>query len=197
MSVDLRACKPGDKLEMPNGEVAEYVNYTGYRLCPHSVKMPSGKDVFFTDNGQFYSYRTSDIDIVKVIPMPTDSTIPQRGTKDFTKYAISVMMAYDRGEEVQYKEFSGAWWAFTTSPNWDWGTSDYRIKPKPTVVPWTRDTCPVGAVVKMKVSGDRSTIECASTCLVVIGGVMAAITYDGILSNFTMDDGAPCGTVQP
>jgi len=198
-TIDLRLCKPGDKLEMRNGEVAKYVNSNGCSMYPHSAKMPNGTTAYFTDNGRFYSDRTSSTDIVKVIQMPTDSTIPQRGTKEFARYAAETMMAGAAGQAIEFLNLNSANRLFSEvfgQTAWNWAQYDYRIKPKPPVIQWTRDTCPVGAVVKRKVSGDRSTIECASTCLVVLGGVMAAITYDGLLSNFTMDNGEPCGTVK-
>lgn len=128
--------------------------------------------------------------------MTTSQQIPQRGTKDFTKYAISVMMAYDRGDAIECSKRGANKYDPLTSPAWCWVDLDYRIKPKPTVIPWTAKTCPVGAIVKRNVDGHRSLIQCADTRSAVIGGSHAALTYDTLLSVFTMDDGSPCGTVQ-
>lgn len=193
MSVDLRTCKPGDKLEMRNGEVAEYCDSNGSRPYMHRIKMPSGKGALFTDNGQLYSYRTSSADIVKVIPMLTDSTIPPRGAKDFTQYAISVMMAYDRGEAVECAHKGRSNFDPMTFPAWNWDGCDYRIKPKPTVIPWTRSSCPVGnTIIK---NGNRYLILSAGddSASLPAYGIMS---YKWIMDNFTMDDGSPCGTVQ-
>jgi hypothetical protein len=194
MSVDLRACKRGDKLRLHNGKLAEYVCQLADGNYPHSVKMANGIAAFFTDDGRFDKTYTTDSDIIEIIPMTTDSTIPQRGTKDFTKYAISVMMAYDRDGSVEFKPRSCLTWREGDAPLWDWSEYDYRIKPKPTVIPWTKETCPVGEVIKIKDTGNRYLILAADNNVLMLESVY--FTHSHTLEHCTMDDGSPCGTVQ-
>ena len=69
----------------------------------------------------------------------------------------------------------------------------YRRKPKPTIVPWDRESCPVGAVVRR--SGARVIIMKADdfTASIAYHGV---VTYQVFLRDWTMDDGSACGVVQ-
>jgi len=197
MSVDLRNCKPGDKLEMQNGKVAEYIKSDGDSMYPHSAKMPSGIDAFFTDNGQFFSYRTSYTDIMKVLPMQTDSTIPQRGTKEFARYAAETMMAGAAGQDIEFIHINSANSLFSEvvgQSAWNWGEYDYRIKPKPTVIPWALATCKVGSIIKTKEGFNRGVVIGANEYYVFV--FSKSYTYHDILAYWTMDNGEPCGTVQ-
>jgi hypothetical protein len=49
-----------------------------------------------------------------------------------TREMIEVMEAYDRGEEIQCKESLNEldFIDVLVEPNWDWRTTEYRIKPK-------------------------------------------------------------------
>jgi hypothetical protein len=126
--------------------------------------------------------------------MTTSQQIPPRGTKEFTKYAISVMMAHYRGEEVACAhKFRGNFHPIK-EPAWDWASCDYRIKPKPTVVPWTFNTCPVGKVVTHTAAGYRALIVAACQSHADIGQD-GERSYDDLLSLYNID-GSPCGTVQ-
>lgn len=89
------------------------------------------------------------------------------------------------------------------SPNWlhciqsDFSSPPeyYRRKPKPTVVPWTLDTCPVGAVVKSRITGSRMTIllaEREGITMIPLGRV----SYECMFTEYTVDNGAACGVVQ-
>lgn len=51
--------------------------------------------------------------------------------KDQTKEAIKVMQAYVDGEEIEYKDSSGAWRAVNGEPLWNFCECEYRVKPKP------------------------------------------------------------------
>jgi len=197
MTIALRSCKPGDKLEMRNGEVAEYVNPTGDRLYPHSAKMPDGTTAFFTGNGQFYSYLTSYTDIMKILPMQTDSTIPQRGTKEFARYAAETMMAGADGQDIESLNINSKNSLFSEvlgKPAWNWALYDYRIKPKPTVIPWALATCKVGSIIKTKKGFNRGVVIGANENYVFV--FSKSHTYHDILADWTMDNGEPCGTAQ-
>ena len=83
---------------------------------------------------------------------------------------------------------------------WDIGKYYYRIKPAPKVVPkvvpWTRETCPVGQVIRHRETGTRLPILWAGKDR-FITEVHSMCLYSGADKHFTMDDGSPCGTVTP
>jgi hypothetical protein len=61
-----------------------------------------------------------------------------------TKEAIRVMQAFVDGKEVEAMNPAGNWERATT-PRWGWDDTQYRIKPTPTLRPWTADEVPLGA----------------------------------------------------
>lgn len=72
MSVDLRQCKPGDKLLTKQGTIMEYVgpNKTYFRKeYPHRVKYPNGAFGSRTDDGITFRFdrRPEDEDIVEIL----------------------------------------------------------------------------------------------------------------------------------
>lgn len=70
MSVDLRKCKPGDKLQTRHGTVMEYVELeTSNRSYPHIVKYPNGARGTRTDDGFVFrvNRHPDDEDIVEIM----------------------------------------------------------------------------------------------------------------------------------
>lgn len=72
MSVDLRQCKPGDKLLAQNGMIMEYVgpNKKYFReKYPHLVRYPDGATGSRTDNGVAWIIDDglSEYDIVEIL----------------------------------------------------------------------------------------------------------------------------------
>ena len=43
----------------------------------------------------------------------------------------AVMIAFDRGEKIQWRDLEKSEWAPSINPSWNWYDSDYRIAPKP------------------------------------------------------------------
>jgi hypothetical protein len=70
--VDLRTCKPGDKLRSCHGMILEYVGLVPYSngKYPHCVKYPDGTRGTLTNNGQVFKTARlpEDHDIVEIIP---------------------------------------------------------------------------------------------------------------------------------
>jgi hypothetical protein len=66
-----------------------------------------------------------------------------------TKEAIRVMQAFVDGKEVISMRTPTA---TADDPYWNWGndTKMYRIKPTPTLRPWTADEVPLGAWMRKK-----------------------------------------------
>ena len=46
-----------------------------------------------------------------------------------TKEMIAVMQAHEDGQPIQYKLRREGDWAESSTPAWDWGLLDYRVKP--------------------------------------------------------------------
>jgi hypothetical protein len=59
-----------------------------------------------------------------------------------TKEAIKVMQAFVDGKEVEHWYYE--MWVKIHVPRWDWGNTEYRIKPTPAFRPWTADEVPLG-----------------------------------------------------
>ena len=70
--VDLRTCKPGDKLRSRHGMILEYVGLVPYLngTYPHYVKYPDGTRGTRTNNGKISetAHLPEDHDIVEIIP---------------------------------------------------------------------------------------------------------------------------------
>jgi hypothetical protein len=66
-----------------------------------------------------------------------------------TKEAIKVMQAFVDGKEVEALS-PGKKWGRTPGPRWGWDDTEYRIKPAPTLRPWTADEVPLGAWMRHK-----------------------------------------------
>jgi hypothetical protein len=71
MNVDLRTCKPGDKLLTVHGNILTYVgpNEHGGDLYPHLIRYPHGGFGSRTDDGHVYinDRRTEDEDIIEIL----------------------------------------------------------------------------------------------------------------------------------
>ena len=66
--------------------------------------------------------------------------------------------------------------------------------PKPRYVPFTRETCPVGAVVKDE-DGNRHLILFADLGVAYISRGGWVCFERLLIEPWTMDDGTPCGTL--
>jgi len=62
-----------------------------------------------------------------------------------TKEAIRVMQAFVDGKEVECLNRGLEGSVTTTNPSWNWTNCFFRIKPTPTLRPWTADEVPLGA----------------------------------------------------
>jgi hypothetical protein len=65
-----------------------------------------------------------------------------------TKEAIRIMQAFVDGKEVEHWYYQ--MWVKIHVPRWDWGNTEYRIKPTPTLRPWTADEVPLGSIMRTK-----------------------------------------------
>lgn len=53
-------------------------------------------------------------------------------TKEETKHAIAIMQAYVDGKDIEYKDYNdrSRYWNEANFPNWNWFSTNYRIKPE-------------------------------------------------------------------
>jgi hypothetical protein len=65
-----------------------------------------------------------------------------------TKEAIRIMQAFVDGKEVEYWYYET--WVKIHVPRWNWGNTEYRIKPAAKLRPWTADEVPLGAWMRFK-----------------------------------------------
>jgi hypothetical protein len=90
--------------------------------------------------------------------------------REQTIEAIRVMQAYVDGKEVELKNnhhLTNALplWNLAPNPVWNWidDKKSYRIKPTPTLRPWTADEVPLGAWIRYKRAlHDRSILAWTS-----------------------------------
>jgi hypothetical protein len=67
-----------------------------------------------------------------------------------TKEAIKVMQAFVDGKEVQARDVGLERWNAVIIPRWNLEDFEYRIKPTPTIRPWTADEVPLGSIMRTK-----------------------------------------------
>jgi len=70
--------------------------------------------------------------------------------KEQTIEAIKVMQAFVDGKEVEWRYRGLEGWDTIIPLTWDWRNCEYRIKPTPTLRPWTADEVPLGAWIREK-----------------------------------------------
>jgi hypothetical protein len=75
-----------------------------------------------------------------------------------TKEAIRVMQAFVDGKELEWRYRGIERWETIISPKWNWIDNEYRIKPTPTLRPWTADEVPLGAQMRRKTDRHRFLI---------------------------------------
>ena len=125
-----------------------------------------------------------------------------------TKEKIEIMLAFDRGEQIQFLNEDNNW-EDTDCPTWNWGIYDYRVKPKPKYVPF--ETAEEFFAVQRKHGCLLITIEDGEkkehyVSVTLDGNVfehkienrISNCTYLGDLEDLLLDDykfidGTPCG----
>lgn len=67
-------------------------------------------------------------------------------------YQIGVMQAFKarRQIEFRFRDRPNEAWQAVVDPKWDWLHVEYRIKPTPTLRPWTADEVPLGGQIRSK-----------------------------------------------
>ena len=122
-----------------------------------------------------------------------------------TKEMIEVMQACERGEQIEFcytDEVIKVWQDTNGKPLWNWGDTDYRVKPKPKYVPFeTAEEFIIaqrnkGNVIINKGSGTKYNIFINASNIVYLVNIYSfsfLSTLKKIFDEFTFTDGTPCG----
>lgn len=138
-------------------------------------------------------------------------TLAERNAEVRTRWEAMTPIAGRRLNEEIHVDSDGKWWIcefynthqgewVQTSPSW-MEDAEYRIvpapePPKPRYVPWTRETCPVGAVICQKGGSFRSLIIACNEQDLFIGANDDPVMFARVFEMFEMPDGSPCGTLE-
>lgn len=99
------------------------------------------------------------------------------------------------GDECRWRDKPDDTWMRTPHNDKQGGGLVYRRRiepPEPKYIPWTRETCPVGAVVRTH-TGDRTIIDGAYSDVARLS-LNLFVHYENLFLHYTMDNGKPCGT---
>ena len=122
-----------------------------------------------------------------------------------TKEMIEVMQACERGEQIEFcytDEVIKVWQDTNGKPLWNWGDTDYRVKPKPKYVPFETAEEFITAQRKKgrfiidKKSGTKYNIFINASNIVYLANIYSFSffgTLQKIFDEFTFTDGTPCG----
>lgn len=117
-----------------------------------------------------------------------------------TKEMIEVMQAYERGEQIEFKECGGKWYD-TPTPIWNWSQTDYRVKTKTKYIPFEtaeeflaaqRDN---GYLVSNKGKFLEAYINGKDTVIISnpYSREFELISLNDLFRNYGFKDGTPCG----
>lgn len=128
-------------------------------------------------------------------------TIPPRSDrKAFAAHQAEVSIAWGEGKALLWRYYGTGRWEPRDSENWlNWVQNDYAIAPeppKPKIVPWTFETCPVGAVIQMKNTTCGNRCEGMITRKGHTGATVGnmGVPYYELFEQFEQLDGKPCGS---
>ena len=121
---------------------------------------------------------------------------------------IKVMLAYERGEQIEYKEKKDSeWLPLFHDPYWDWVQFEYRIKPKHIFRPYEsaeeflQAQKEHGMYIRPKDSTSRyelpTSVDDEKVVFILPTNTSNAYAvcyhYDNLLKDKVWQDGTPCG----
>lgn len=116
---------------------------------------------------------------------------------------IEVLQAVKALKKIQTKGCEGNWIDYDPiySPVFNFGVSDYRIKPKPKFRPWKAEEVPVGAIVRYKGNSQSIRLLIVSSFEPRLLGSESHWTYSDFLNSmeYSINYGAtwlPCGVLE-
>ena len=137
--------------------------------------------------------------VCKTETAPEHMMIPRRTRRPLPPEVdplAEVKAAHKAGKAVEYMcILNKQWRLLPPPPMWSQDVSEYRIKPEPRVVPWTRETCPPLPFEVRNELGDRFTIVSAQKEGYRLAGNSSVYSWQRLKDMFTLRDGSPCGEV--
>ena len=118
------------------------------------------------------------------------------------KEMTEVMLAYDRGEQIEFLDREEMEWHGVSDPTWDWNRFDYRVKPKPKYVPFETAEEFItaqrkkGNIIINKGNGTKYNVFTNANNIVYIIDIFSFnffCTLPRLFEEFTFTDGTPCG----
>ena len=126
-----------------------------------------------------------------------------------TKEKIEVMQAYERGEQIEYKDKDEECWFplhLSFEPDWNWAEFDYRVKVQSAYRPYKniqellQAQKEHGMNIRLKgcnyyrlplyITDTLIGVQCPQSD----GGVVSIdASYEDLLRDYTWQDGTPCG----
>ena len=118
-----------------------------------------------------------------------------------TKEMTEIMLAYDRGEQIEKSRYLNPRIWFECKPEWDWHHFDYRVKPKTKYIPFDtaeefleaqRDN---GYLVSNKGKFLEAYINGRDTVIISnpYSREFELISLNDLFKNYGFKDGTPCG----
>lgn len=119
-----------------------------------------------------------------------------------TKEMVEIMLAFDRGEQIQILDKRGIW-EDIRQPSWNWAGCDYRVKPKTKYIPF--DTAEEflaaqrvrGEIVEDKESGKRINLYVNKNGTIIgtelLSNIWIVSNLQNIFRCYQFEDGTPCG----
>ena len=120
------------------------------------------------------------------------------------KEMIEVMQACERGEQIEFcytDEVIKVWQDTNGKPLWNWGDTDYRVKPKPKYVPFETAEEFItaqrkkGNIIINKGNGTKYNVFTNANNIVYIVDIFSFnffCTLPRLFEEFTFLDGTPC-----
>lgn len=103
---------------------------------------------------------------------------------------IEVLKAFEEGKNIEFRSKNiGENFVASTSPNWNFGVYEYRIKPQPEYVPFTWEDRGLlrGKWVRWKFEDKEFTIDCMCERGLCFSGEL--FTWDRLFKDLEFIDG--------
>lgn len=115
-------------------------------------------------------------------------------TRERAKELLPIIQAYAEGKEIEYRKLIRRCenWYEITKPTWN-DTTEYRIKPEPKYVPFTRNDDLLGERIENKFTHAVFMISGVTNEHIYVGP--SFITYGELFNDYIFVDGSPCGKV--
>lgn len=111
-----------------------------------------------------------------------------------TQEKIEVMQAFLQGKQIEISQNGQDNWEKyrTKEPIWDWHKFDYKIEEEPQYIPFDF----LDDLLGMKIKDEDSKYQITYQDSDGVGIYHSFIPYKGLLEEYTLIDGSPCGKLK-